>query len=257
MKVLWVLFTCMVFAAGQVMAEEKIELKTQKDKTNYAIGRHFGEQLKINEVDLDPVIYLKGIKDGYSGDKTLMTDRAFNELYETVDNDLKVKMKERNKMLEEKRKVQAEKNKKEGEAFLEKNKKLPGVKTLPSGLQYKVITKGKGKSPTQNDTITINDRITSIDGTEIDNTYKEKPVQVRLGNLVKGLAEGLQLMQEGARWQLFVPANLSYERIPLNMPFAPNAVLIYDVELIKVEPTPAMLPLKSMSSNTGTGNTAK
>jgi FKBP-type peptidyl-prolyl cis-trans isomerase FklB len=122
-----------------------------------------------------------------------------------------------------------------GEAFLAKNATLEGVTTLPSGLQYKVITAGNGPSPKRTDQVTVHYRGTLIDGTEFDSSYaRNQPATFRLDRVIPGWTEGLQLMQQGARWQLYIPARLAYgesgsgERIP------PNSALVFDVELIKV-----------------------
>ena len=133
--------------------------------------------------------------------------------------------------------MQGEKNKQEGEAFLAENKKKEGVKTLPSGLQYKVITEGTGKSPKASDTVTVNYRGTLIDGTEFDSSYKRgQAASFQVNGVIKGWTEALQLMKEGAKWQLFVPSNLAYgEKGTGSGPIGPNATLVFEVELISVK----------------------
>src|SRR3990172_5400363 len=140
MKSRLVIIMCIALAAGPVFAGEKVELKTQKDKVSYAIGLDVGNGLKKNEVDVDPDIVAKAIKDVMSGNKPLMTEEEVKTAITSLQKDLQAKQQERTKAL-------GDKNKKEGEAFLAQNKTKSGVKTLPSGLQYKVITEGKGKSP--------------------------------------------------------------------------------------------------------------
>jgi FKBP-type peptidyl-prolyl cis-trans isomerase FklB len=132
-------------------------------------------------------------------------------------------------------KVQGEKNKKEGEAFLAENKKKDGVKTLPSGLQYKVLAEGKGKTPKATDTVTVHYRGTLTDGTEFDSSYKRnQPASFPVNGVIKGWTEALQLMKEGSKWQLFIPASLAYGE-PGRPGIPPNSVLIFDVELISVK----------------------
>ena len=219
---------CMMLAVSPVFAKDKEELKTDKEKISYALGMNMGTGLKQNSLDVDVDIVAKGIKDVVSGGKTLLTEQEARDIITALQKDMQAKM-------QEKAKVSAEKNKKEGEAFLAANGKKEGVKTLPDGLQYKVITEGKGKSPKETDTVTVHYRGTLIDGTEFDSSYKRKePATFPVNGVIKGWTEALQLMKEGSKWQLFIPANLAYgERGAGNM-IGPNAVLIFEVELIKI-----------------------
>jgi FKBP-type peptidyl-prolyl cis-trans isomerase FklB len=134
-------------------------------------------------------------------------------------------------------KIMGEKNKKEGEAFLAANKKKEGVITLPSGFQYKAIKEGTGKTPKATDTVTVNYRGTLIDGTEFDSSYKRgQPATFRVNGVIAGWTEALQLMKEGSKWELFIPANLAYGERGAGAAIGPNAVLIFEVELISVKP---------------------
>jgi len=129
----------------------------------------------------------------------------------------------------------AGKNKKEGETFLAENMKKEGVKTLASGLQYKVITEGTGKMPKATDTVTTNYRGTLVDGTEFDSSYKRgEPATFPVNGVIAGWTEALQLMKTGAKWQLFVPSNLAYGERGTG-PIGPNAVLLFEVELISIK----------------------
>ena len=131
-------------------------------------------------------------------------------------------------------KTLGEKNKKEGETFLADNKKKEGVKTLPSGLQFKVVKDGAGKKPKLNDTVTVHYRGTFIDGTEFDNSYKRgQPTSFPVSSVIEGWTEALQLMEEGAKWQLFLPPQLAYGERGAG-PIGPNSTLIFDVELISI-----------------------
>lgn len=146
------------------------------------------------------------------------------------------------KELQEKRqakmKIQGEKNMKEGEAFLAANAKKEGVKTLPSGLQYKVITEGKGKSPSATDTVSVQYTGKLIDGTVFDSSYKRgQPATFAVNGVIKGWTEALQLMKEGSKWELYVPANLAYgETGTIGGPIGPNAMLVFEVELLSIKP---------------------
>jgi len=129
-----------------------------------------------------------------------------------------------------------EKNKREGEAFLVKNKEKEGVKTLPSGLQYVVIKAGTGKKPNINDSVTTHYRGTLIDGTEFDSSYRRgQPVTFPVSGVIAGWTEALQLMEEGAKWQLFIPPNLAYGEQGKGGVIGPNATLIFEIELISIQ----------------------
>jgi FKBP-type peptidyl-prolyl cis-trans isomerase FklB len=129
-----------------------------------------------------------------------------------------------------------EKQKQRGEAFLSENKKKEGVKTLPSGLQYKVIKAGTGKKPGLNDTVTVQYRGTLIDGTEFDSSYRRgQPATFPVSGVIPGWTEALPLMEEGAKWQLFIPPNLAYGERGAGGLIGPNAALIFEVELISVQ----------------------
>ncbi len=131
----------------------------------------------------------------------------------------------------------AEKNKKDGMAFLAENKKKKGVKVLASGLQYKIITAGKGKVPKITDQVTVHYKGSLIDGTEFDSSYKRgQPAVFPVNRVIKGWVQALQLMKEGSKWQLVIPADLAYgERGTPGGPIGPNAVLIFEVELLSVK----------------------
>jgi FKBP-type peptidyl-prolyl cis-trans isomerase FklB len=219
---------CVALAASPVFAAEKMELKTQKDKVSYAIGLDIGTGLKKNEVDVDPDLIAKAIKDVMAGKKPLMTEEEVKTTMTAFQKDLQTKQQERMKS-------QSEKNKKEGEDFLAKNKTKEGVKTLSSGLQYKIITEGKGKSPKATDTVTVQYRGTLIDGTEFDSSYKRgQPATFPINGVIKGWTEALQLMKEGSKWQLFIPSDLAYGEKG-GGPIGPNAVLIFEVELVSIK----------------------
>ena len=204
MKLMFGLVLCVALVATPVVAAEREELKTQKDKVGYVIGLDMGNSLKKNMVDVDIDILVRGIKDALSGAKPLMTEQEMKETVTALQKDLQVKQQEQVKVL-------AEKNKKEGEAFLAGNKKKQGVITMPSGLQYKILTDGKGKSPKATDTVTVNYKGTLIDGTEFDSSYKRgQPATFTINGVIPGWTEALQLMREGSKWQLFVPSNLAY-----------------------------------------------
>jgi FKBP-type peptidyl-prolyl cis-trans isomerase FklB len=147
------------------------------------------------------------------------------------------------KDMEAKQKQLGEKNKTDGTKFLEDNKKKPGVKTTASGLQYKVEKEGTGAPPKPTDMVTVNYRGTLIDGTEFDSSYKRgQPATFPVNGVIKGWTEALQLMKQGAKYQLFIPSTLAYGERAMGPDIGPNSTLIFDVELQDVKPPPTPAP---------------
>jgi len=219
---------CCMLLAGAAFAADKVELKTQKDKASYAIGLDMGGSLKKNEIDVNTDALIQGIKDGLTDAKPRLSDQEMKETIAALQKDLMAKQQERQK-------AAAEKNKKEGEAFLEANKKKPGVKVLPSGLQYKVVKEGTGKTPKATDTVTVNYKGTLIDGTEFDSSYKRgEPATFPVNGVIKGWTEALQLMKVGSKWQLFIPPDLAYGPRGAGQVIGPNSTLVFEVELVSI-----------------------
>lgn len=146
-------------------AENKVELKSTKDKVSYAIGARIAQDLSRQKLDLTPEMVAAGLKDAMAGGKMLLTEEESRTVLMDFQKELMAAR-------EAEMKAVGEKNAKEGKAFLAANAKKKGVVTLPSGLQYKIITKGKGNSPGKDDTVTVNYRGTLIDGKEFDSSYK-------------------------------------------------------------------------------------
>ena len=123
-----------------------------------------------------------------------------------------------------------------GQQFLQENAKKEGVKTTPSGLQYVVLTEGKGKSPKATDTVLVHYKGTLLDGTEFDSSYKRNaPISFPLNQVIPGWTEGAQLMKEGAKYRFFIPSNLAYGSRGAGGAIGPDETLIFDVELLKVQ----------------------
>jgi FKBP-type peptidyl-prolyl cis-trans isomerase FklB len=136
----------------------------------------------------------------------------------------------------ETQKKAGEKNKKEGDTFLAENKKKPGVVTLPSGLQYKILKEGTGPTPKATDTVVTQYRGTLINGKEFDSSYKRnQPATFPCNQVIAGWTEALQKMKVGSKWQLFVPSNLGYGENGAGGDIGPNATLIFEVELIDIK----------------------
>jgi FKBP-type peptidyl-prolyl cis-trans isomerase FklB len=225
----WMVVAGIVLLAGQVVAEETQTLKTEKEKLSYSIGMEIGSNLKRQAIDVEVDLLLKGLRDGFSGGKTLLSPEEVRNVLTTFQKEMMAKQKEEARVL-------GEKNKKEGEAFLAENKKKPGVVTLPSGLQYKVIKAGTGKKPKATDTVKTHYRGTLLDGTEFDSSYRRGgPATFPVKGVIPGWTEALQLMEEGAKWQLFIPPHLAYGERGAGPVIGPNATLIFEVELISVQ----------------------
>jgi FKBP-type peptidyl-prolyl cis-trans isomerase FklB len=228
MRLGWIAVLSIFILVGQACAEEQTVLKSQKDKVSYIIGVDIGNNLKRQSVDVDTDLLLKGMKDALAGEKLLLTEDEIRETMTSFSAEMKKKH-------EEELKKAAEKNKKEGEEFLAENKKKEGVKTLESGLQYKVLEEGTGASPTADDTVTVNYVGKLLDGTEFDSSYKRgQPATFPVKGVIKGWTEALQLMKEGAKWKLFIPSDLAYGEKGAPPTIGPNATLIFDVELISI-----------------------
>ena len=229
MKLRWIVVLVVMLFACQVSAADEMTLKSEKDKVSYIIGREIGGNLKSQAIDVDPEILARGIKDAFSGAKSSLTEEEMKEVMTAFQKEVMAKRQELAKQL-------GEKNKKEGEAFLAGNKTKEGVKTLPSGLQYKVIKAGTGKKPKATDTVTTQYRGTLTDGTEFDSSYSRgQPATFPVNGVIPGWTEALQLMEEGAKWQVFVPSNLAYGERGAGPKIGPNATLIFEIELISVQ----------------------
>jgi FKBP-type peptidyl-prolyl cis-trans isomerase FklB len=217
-------------AKSQAATPEIPGLPTQKDKISYAIGMNVGKGLHRESIDVDPNLLMQGLKDSLSGGKTLMTDEQAQativELRSQVQSRMQAQMQQ-----------EAETNKKDGEAFLAANKAKPGVVTLPSGLQYKVLKEGTGPKPTLDDKVVCNYRGTLIDGKEFDSSYKRgEPATFPVRGVIKGWTEALQLMPVGSKWQIVLPPDLAYGERGAGPDIGPNSTLVFEVELLSIAP---------------------
>ncbi len=207
-----------------------LALTTPKDKFSYALGMNLGTSLHRQSVPVDPNILARGLKDSLAGGKTLLTEEQAKAALAEVQNEMRKKQ-------QEQMQEAGEMNKKEGEAFLAANKGKDGVVVLPSGLQYKILTAGTGPKPAASDTVVCNYRGTLINGTEFDSSYKRgQPSTFPINGVIKGWTEALPLMPVGSKWQLFIPSELAYgERAP-GPEIGPNSTLIFEVELLSIQP---------------------
>jgi FKBP-type peptidyl-prolyl cis-trans isomerase FklB len=221
------LVVILFFNIGYAVETPKIE--DEKDRVNYSLGYQIGGDLKRQGVELQSELVVKGIQDAISGTNPMMTPQEMRTAL--IDLKKRIEKTEREKLLQD-----SVKNLAEGEAFLSENTKKEGIQVLPSGLQYRVVREGYGASPKATDTVTVNYRGTHIDGTEFDSSFKRNnPASFRVNRVISGWTEALQLMKEGAKWELFIPAKLAYGERGAGNGIPPNIALIFEVELISVE----------------------
>jgi FKBP-type peptidyl-prolyl cis-trans isomerase FklB len=217
-------------ARGQApAAKADSELKTMDQKAAYAIGLNMGKQMKKQGVTVDPDLLVKGLKDALA-DKPGMTEQQVEEVLTAFGQQMMTKQRAAAA-------GQAEKNLKDGQAFLARNKTQPGVQSLPSGLQYKVIKEGTGKTPKASDTVIAHYEGTLIDGTVFDSSIKRgEPAEFPVGQVIKGWTEILQKMKVGSKYKVFIPSELAYGANPRpDGPIKPNDMLIFDIELLDVK----------------------
>ena len=197
---------------------ERVEVKTDEEKVNYSLGFELGKDLKRQELKLAPDALLKGAQDGLSGGKPLVSTL------------------QRQAALKQIRELRAQANLEKSQAFLAANAEKDGVQTLPSGLQYKELRAGEGKSPGPDASVVVNYRGSLIDATEFDSSYERgKPAAFQVKKVIKGWREALPLMKEGAKWELFIPPELAYGKRGRPKTIPPNSALVFEVELLEVK----------------------
>ena len=222
----------LLFVAGMAQAADGangVKLETFKDKLSYAMGLDMGTYLHGIGEELDYDRLLMGLQAGFNGDTALLLSR---EEMQQVQQEFALKVREKQ---EAEMKALQEKNKKAGDEFLAANKAKKGVTETASGLQYEVVTAGKGATPKAEDTVTVHYKGTTIDGTVFDDSYsRNEPAVFGVNQVIPGWSEVLQLMQEGSTYRVVIPPALAYGERGVPPTIEPNAVLIFDVELISI-----------------------
>ena len=215
--------------ANATNPEEKTHnYETLDERFSYAYGVDLARKFKAGHVELNVPIMATGMQDEFGGGKTKMSS-------EEIALTMEIYRKVHEEKTAARRAIAAEKNKKEGDAFLAENAKKEGVKVTQSGVQYKVITEGKGPKPKEDDEVTVHYRGTFIDGTEFDSSYKNnEPTSFMARQVIVGWTEALLLMPEGSKWVQYIPSELAYGEQGSGEAIEPNAVLIFEVELLKV-----------------------
>jgi FKBP-type peptidyl-prolyl cis-trans isomerase FklB len=212
--------------AGPALAQQRAALKTNKEKASYIIGMNIGRSLRNDGVEIDMPTFLQGLQDSLAKLEPQLSAQEMRDVMTQFQKELQVTQEARAKSA-------GERNKKEGDAFLAKNKSQQGVKTTATGLQYKVVKEGTGKAATLADTVTANYRGTLIDGTEFDSSYKRgEPAKFPVTGVIPGWTEVLQLMKVGSKVQVYIPAHLAYGERGAGPQIGPNATLIFEIELL-------------------------
>jgi FKBP-type peptidyl-prolyl cis-trans isomerase FklB len=232
------LLTCiaMLFFSFALQAQETVpkkaapEMKTTREQASYAIGLNIGRNFKKEGLELNSDALVKGLLDAMTGAKPKFTEEQCRAALEALDREMQQVMADKNKLM-------SEKNKKEGQAYLTANKAKQGVVTLPSGLQYSVLKAGKGPTPTEKDVVRAHYHGTLIDGKVFDSSVERgEPLVIPVGQVIRGWTEALQKMKVGDKWRLVIPSELAYGAQNFPPEIGPNAVLIFDIELLGIEP---------------------
>jgi FKBP-type peptidyl-prolyl cis-trans isomerase len=233
------LLLCAALAAAIVGCNEKTDkpdakagpkLETEEQKVSYGIGVLEGKRFK-QDFNLDIDAFTVGLRHSINGEQTLMTEEEIKTTIQAFGQKLMAQ-----KKVEQD--AAAEKNKTDSAAFLDANAKKEGVKTTATGLQYRVITEGKGAKPKADDKVEVNYRGTLANGTEFDSSYKRgAPAPFTVNQVIPGFSEGLQLMTVGSKYEFYIPSDLAYGPggTGPDGPIPPNSALVFEVELLKIE----------------------
>ncbi len=204
------------------------EPKTDKEKISYAIGVDMSKSIENIRDEIDLPMLQKGMSDQLQGKEVLVSEEEIMPLLQAMSERLMIKQQEEIAMT-------GQKNLEQGLAFLNENSTAEGVITTESGLQYKVIKEGTGKSPKTTDRIKVHYRGTRLDGTEFDSSYgRGEPVTFQANQVIRGWIEAITLMKEGGSYKLFIPSDLAYGERGAGQHIGPNEVLIFDIELLEV-----------------------
>jgi FKBP-type peptidyl-prolyl cis-trans isomerase FklB len=220
MKVHLILVAAVALIATGAQAQEKGsrrgELKSVRERASYSFGMTMGSNLKRQGVDIDLELLIQGLRDATGSGKLQLTEEQAMEAMQAFEKEVAAK--------------QAADSKK----FLVDNKKRPGVKTTPSGLQYKVVKTGKGNKPKSDDVVSVNYRASFVNGVEFEASPPDKPFVTPVNQVIPGWEEALQMMDAGSRWQLFIPPDLAYGEQGSPPAIGPNTTLVFDLELVEI-----------------------
>lgn len=216
----------LVWLCGAVLTgAQAADPQTEQEKLSYALGAFFGQTVSRQNMELDIPAFLQAVEDILSGAETRLSGEEMRQIlsdYQTRE--------------QQQRAAAANRNEQDGIRYLEDNKRKEGVKTLPSGLQYKIIKAGAGEKPGPESQVVVHYRGTLIDGTEFDSSYaRGEPVAFGVDQVIKGWQEALQLMPAGSSWQIVVPSELGYGERGAGGVIGPHATLLFDIELLEIK----------------------
>jgi FKBP-type peptidyl-prolyl cis-trans isomerase FklB len=208
-----------------------MNLSSLKDQISYIIGRDLARNFSQQGLDLDVDVLAASMKEGLSGEPSRLTQEQMQDAMQQLQQQMGGPEDEDDNQLSN----DMGNSKEEGQAFLNDNKNKPGVTTLPSGLQYEVLTEGSGKKPGPSSQVTTHYHGTLINGTVFDSSYQRgQPATFGVNQVIAGWTEALQLMPEGSKWRLYIPSDLAYGKRGAGRDIGPDTALIFDVELLKV-----------------------
>ncbi len=214
---------------GSISVTQAEEMETVTERVSYIFGFNMGLRFKQDQVDIDPKAFMQALSDAAEGKEPSLTEEEMQSAMTAFQD----KQKARQAAFI---KEAAEKNTKEGDAFLMANAKKDGVKSTKSGLQYKVLTKGKGAKPEATDKVKVHYKGTLIDGTVFDSSYlRGEPAEFGVNQVIAGWTEALQLMKEGAKWEVYIPSDLAYGAGGSGPDIGPNATLVFEIELLEIK----------------------
>lgn len=210
-------------------ADNSATLSNETDRISYTLGADMGSNFRNNKIDINADVLYQGLKDGMAGGDLKLTKEQMEQTLTNFQNQLQQSRQAAFTAL-------SEKNLKEGEAFLAKNKTADGVTALPNGLQYRVIKAGTGDMPKAGDMVTVNYEGRFVDGTVFDSSFKRgRPATFPVSGVIPGWQEALKMMKKGGSWEVFIPASLGYGKQGIGGVIGPNETLIFKVDLLDVK----------------------
>jgi FKBP-type peptidyl-prolyl cis-trans isomerase len=212
---------------------KEADLQTQDQKISYLLGMDNGKNIQTIDIEIDNAAFQQGFNDGLNNAEPQLTEEQIAEAIKAFETVMTAKREEMQQAEQQASQMQADANLAEGSAFLAENGAKEGVVTTESGLQYRVLVAGSGAKPSVDSMVEVHYAGRLLDGTEFDSSVKRGvPAQFGVTQVIAGWTEALQLMPEGSKWELYIPADLAYGPGGTG-PIGPNATLIFEVELLQ------------------------
>ncbi len=210
-------------------------LDTHQQQVSYIIGRDLARNFAQQGLELDVDTLAAALKEGLAGESSRLSPEQMQTAMQQLQTQLGGDPDDDEDDNQNPSNPNTMNNKAEGEAFLAENAQKPGITTLPSGLQYEVLTQGTGPKPTPRSSVTTHYHGTLLNGTVFDSSYQRgQPATFGVNQVIAGWTEALQLMPEGSKYRLYIPSELAYGKRGAGREIGPDAALIFDVELLKV-----------------------